>query len=271
MKKLILIAFLSLSSYANNCSSLEAIADNYKSDLKAELQKTFYPEDAEGQAQFRTSVGQKLNYLKALKHQVDVCYQDYQMKDEVYNCSLSADLLKSRHPGGLTTSYTGAISTDGDCMAYLFLGHTMTRNREGKVVLKNLGGKFEINTLYKCSGAYTTEEDSFRKMILSGDNFFVMDQYMIYRTDVKVLGKKYVTQNLLEVDYKDSEIVFHYGAAELAISTKDGSVIRTNFLTMDEVSEGRCETSYSEKNNSIYPRTNIDEEAWGFKLEYVAY
>ncbi|MFG1492670.1 hypothetical protein ABMA75_03815 [Halobacteriovorax sp. ZH4_bin.1] len=271
MKKLILTSLFSLASFANNCSNLEAIADTFKSDLKAELEKTFYPEDTQGQEQFRVKVGQKLDYLKSLKHQVDVCYQDYQMEDEVYNCSLSADLLKSRHPGGLTTSYTNALSTDGDCMAYLFLSHTMTRNSSGKVILKSLGGKFEINTLYKCHGHYTNEENSFRKMILSGDNFFVMDQYMIYRTDVKVLGKKYVTQNLLAVKYMDEEIAFNYGAAELVISTKDGSVTRTNFLSMDEVSEGKCQTAFSAKNNSIYPRTNIDEARWGFRLEYVSY
>lgn len=270
MKTLIIGIFLSFTANANQCANLEEIADSFKKDLKAELSNTVFPEDKAGQEVLRTDFGNKINYLKSLKHQVDVCYEDFQL-DEVYDCSFSSELIKSYGPGELVTTYTRAVSANGDCFTDLYLGHTTTRNGEGKVILKQQSGLYEINTLHECKGDYTNEEYSFRKFILSNSNFFVMDQYVIYRTDVKVLGKKYMSSNPLHVNFGAGEIAFHYGDAEMVISTKTGAVTRTNFLTMDEVTDGKCETNFSKENNSIYPRTNIDEEAWGFKLKYIAY
>lgn len=270
MKALIFGILLSFTANANNCANLEAIANDYKKDLKAQLGKATFPKDPAAQAEFKAKYVAKFNYLKGLKHQTDVCYQDYGMED-IYNCSFSTDLIKERHDNDLITTYTSAINVNGNCLASLYLGHTMTRNTNGKVIYKKLGGKYDVNTLYKCSGSYTNEEYSFRKFIISDDNFFIMDQYLIYRTDVKVIAKKYKTDNKLKVTHTESEVIFNYGDALFAISTRDGSVTRSNFISLDEVTEGTCQTRFDASKNIIYPRTNVDEAKWGFELEYVSY
>lgn len=271
MKTLIVTFLLSLAANANNCTNLEQIADTYKMDLRSELSQMIYPKDKVGQQEFKAKIGPKILYLKNLKHNVDLCYADYGI-DDVYNCKMSSDLIKERHHGNLITTYTGAISLNYECMADLYLGHTITKNENtGRTIYMKTSGIYVLNTLDKCVGDYTSEEYSFRKILMSKDNIFIMDQYIIYRTDVKVLGKKYVTQSDFNVEYTDSEVIFHHGPASFAISKEDGSFSGANYLSQDELSEGRCQTVFDKKNNSIYPRTNIDEEAFGLKLEYVAY
>lgn len=270
MKTLLLGILLSFTANANNCANLEEIANTYKKDLKAELSNTVYPEDKADQAEFRAKVGAKINYLKGLKHSIEVCYQDYGTPKE-YSCQMGADLLKEEHHENLRTTYTSSISIDYECKADLFLGHTITRNTDtGNVIYMQSAGMHILNTLYKCSGSYTNEEYSFRKVLLSSDNVFFMDQYLIYRTDVKVIAKKYKTENNLRVEYTDSEVIFHYGDAFVAISKANGEATRSNFISMDALTEGTCQTRYDAEKEIIYPRTNIDEKRWGFNLEYVS-
>ncbi|WP_120404257.1 hypothetical protein [Halobacteriovorax sp. BALOs_7] len=273
MKNLLLgtLTLLSLAANANQCANLEEIANTFKKDLKKELSNTIYPEDKVGQEEFRAKVGAKLNYLKGLKHSIEVCYEDYGTP-KMYSCQMGSDLLKGEHHGNLRTTYTSSISVDYECKAELFLGHTITRNMEtGKTIYMESGGMHILNTLYKCSGSYTNEEYSFRKVLLSEDNVFFMDQYLIYRTDVKVIAKKYHNKNDFRVEYTDSEVIFHYGDAFVAISKANGEATRSNFISMDELTEGSCQTRFDAEKNIIYPRTNIDEKRWGFELEYVTH
>ncbi|MEH0862264.1 hypothetical protein [Halobacteriovorax sp. DPLXC-1] len=273
MKNLFLgtLTLLSLAANANQCANLEEIANTFKKDLKAELANTIYPQDKAGQEEFRAKVGAKLNYLKGLKHSIEVCYEDYG-KPKFYSCQMSSDLLKEEHHDNLRTSYSSSISIDYECKAELFLGLTITRNtNSGKIVYMEAADNYVLNTLYKCSGSYTNDEYSFRKVLVSPDSVFIMDQYLIYRTDVKVIAKKYHNKNDFRVEYTDSEVIFHYGDAFVAISKANGEATRSNFISMDELTEGTCQTRFDAEKNIIYPRTNIDEKRWGFELEYVTH
>lgn len=249
---------------------LETITDSYKMDLKEAASTTVVSSSQSSRDEFMAMINSKINTLKAYKSELEYCYESYGVSKK-YNCRFNANIIKEQHPGGVVTKYTNGLKVGSDCRPEVWFGHTSTLNAQGKTILKSLRGKYEFNTLHKCIGDYSTAEYSFRKMILSKDNFFVMDQYMNYHTNVKVLAKKYKTKNELEVNYDDSEISFTYGDAQIAISTETGFVTRTNFLTMDEVSEGTCETRYNQSAGTIYPRVSVDEKAFGFKLEYVSY
>ncbi len=249
---------------------LETITDSYKQDLMNAATTTVVSTSKSDRDEFKAMINSKINTLKAYKSELEYCYESYGVPKQ-YDCRFNTDVIKEQHPGDVVTKYTNGLEVNSSCNHQIWLGHTTTENAQGKTILKSLGGKFEFNTLDKCIGEYSSDEYSFRKMILSKDNFFVMDQYMNYHTNVKVLAKKYKTKNELEINYDDSEISFTYGDAEIAISTETGYVTRTNFLTMDEVTEGSCETRYNQSAGTIYPRVSVDEKAFGFKLEYVSY